>query len=213
MESLSVLLFGFLLGMRHAADADHVVAVTTIVSQEQRLSRACFIGMFWGLGHTLTILLAGSAIIIFNLVIPARMGLFMEFCVGAMITALGAIRLRKIVSPGAPAPSIAAQPFLIGLVHGLAGSAAVALLLLPLIPSAAWAAVYLMIFGLGTMVGMMAVTLLISIPYLYANGLQTFHRYLGIATAAASILFGLHMMYELGIENGLFTDQPVWTPE
>lgn len=213
MESLSILLFGFLLGIRHATDADHVVAVTTIVSREKRFSRACLIGMFWGLGHTLTILLIGSAIIYFNLVIPARLGLFMEFSVGVMIAALGVISLRKFVSSDAAAPSTAARPFVIGLIHGLAGSAAVALLLLSFIPSAAWAAVYLLIFGVGTMIGMMAVTLMIGIPYIFTNGLHTFHRYLGITTASASILFGLYMMYELGIVNGLFTAHPVWTPE
>jgi high-affinity nickel permease len=215
METLSILLAGFLLGMRHATDADHIVAVTTIVSRQKRLSAASLIGMFWGLGHTLTILLIGSAIIYFKLVIPPRIGLLMEFSVGVMIVLLGIHSLKTFAQNGAPVGEehLMSRPFAIGLIHGLAGSAAVALLMLSLIPSPAMAALYLLVFGLGTMAGMMAVTLAIGIPYIFSLRLQTFHRYLGIATASVSILFGLDMMYELGIENGLFSDNPLWTPE
>ncbi len=80
--------------MRHATDADHVVAVSTIVTRERRLSSAALIGALWGAGHTFTILAVGAAIILFTLVIPPRLGLTMEFSVGLMLILLGAFNLR-----------------------------------------------------------------------------------------------------------------------
>lgn len=214
MEAWYVLLIGFLLGMRHATDADHVVAVTTIISRQKRLSVAALVGAFWGLGHTVTILLVGSLIIYLQVVIPPRIGLFMEFSVGIMIVVLGIISWRKLMRPDEQhQEAFLLRSFVIGLIHGLAGSAAVALLLLSLIPSPTLGALYLLIFGLGTMVGMIVITLVIGLPYIFTTQLHTFHRYLGLATASFSILFGLMMMYELGIGNGLFTDQPTWSPE
>src|ERR1700716_1164469 len=93
ISGLSILAFGFFLGMRHATDPDHVVAVSTIVSRERSILRAALIGILWGLGHTLTILAVGAAIILFGLSIPARVGLTMEFCVGLMLILLGALNL------------------------------------------------------------------------------------------------------------------------
>ncbi|NGQ96566.1 hypothetical protein G3578_15495 [Brevibacillus sp. SYP-B805] len=214
MEAWPVLLLGFLLGLRHATDADHVVAVTTIVSRQKRLGIAALIGMIWGLGHTLTILIVGSLIIYLKVVIPVRLGLAMEFAVGVMIVILGIISLKKFARPHETAhEAILVRPFVVGLIHGMAGSAAVALMLLNLIPSPELGALYLLIFGLGTVAGMTGITFLIGLPYIFTTRLHTFHRYLGLATASFSIIFGLTMMYELGIVNGLFTDHPVWTPE
>jgi hypothetical protein len=85
---LSIIAIGFFLGMRHATDPDHVIAVTTIVSEQRSAGRAAWIGAFWGLGHTVTIFAVGSAIILFNVVIPARVGLAMEFSVGLMLILL-----------------------------------------------------------------------------------------------------------------------------
>src|SRR5215470_3191202 len=94
---LSIVVIGFFLGMRHATDPDHVIAVTTIVSQQRNLKRAALIGVVWGLGHTVTILLVGSAIILFNLVIPARLGLAMELAVGLMLILLGGWNLSNFL--------------------------------------------------------------------------------------------------------------------
>src|ERR1700738_4829957 len=90
---LSILALGFFLGMRHATDPDHVIAVTTIVSRQRSIRHAALIGALWGLGHTITIFAVGSAIILFGLVIPARVGLTMEFSVGLMLILLGALNL------------------------------------------------------------------------------------------------------------------------
>ncbi|HEX4644158.1 MAG TPA: high-affinity nickel-transport family protein, partial [Verrucomicrobiae bacterium] len=168
--------------MRHATDADHVVAVTTIVSREQTVRNAALIGIVWGIGHTLTLLLAGGAIVLFGLVVPPRLGLSLEFSVGIMLVALGILNFRSFtrwLGNAANANSVPAEcgyahahphrhpkddaptawfdfkfgrlgfyqslrPLVVGIVHGLAGSAAVALLVLPLIQKPAWAIAYLL---------------------------------------------------------------------
>ena len=125
---LSVLALGFLLGMRHATDADHVVAVTTIVTQQRSLARAARTGMLWGLGHTTTILLVGGAIVALKLQltqIPPRLGLSLEFAVAVMLIVLG---LLTLAGDDRRVSESTARPITIGFVHGLAGSAAVATL-------------------------------------------------------------------------------------
>ena len=97
MSSLvAITLLGFLLGMRHATDADHVIAVSTIVSRQRSVGSAALIGAFWGVGHTLTIVTVGAAIIVFNLVIPPRLGLAMELAVGIMLVLLGALNVTGV---------------------------------------------------------------------------------------------------------------------
>src|SRR5260370_13568210 len=93
---LSIIVLGFFLGMRHATDPDHVIAVTTIVSRQRSVRHAALIGLLWGLGHTITIFVVGSAIILFGLVIPPRIGLTMELSVGLMLILLGILNLSGI---------------------------------------------------------------------------------------------------------------------
>src|SRR5271163_4701516 len=109
----SIVALGFFLGMRHATDPDHVIAVTTIVSRYRKISHAALIGAFWGVGHTLTILLVGSGIILFGWVIPQRIGLSMEFSVGLMLILLGILNLTGLLqwlndkfSPSGEVPDI-----------------------------------------------------------------------------------------------------------
>src|SRR6266849_401417 len=90
---LSIIALGFFLGMRHATDPDHVVAVTTIVSRERQISKSAWIGVFWGIGHTVTIFVVGAAIILFDLIIPPRIGLSMELSVGMMLILLGVMNV------------------------------------------------------------------------------------------------------------------------
>src|SRR5438309_11911263 len=82
---LSIIAVGFFLGMRHAAEPDHVIAVTTIVSGQPNLRRAALTWTFWGIGHTLTIFLVGAVIILFNQLIPPRVGFSMELSVGLLL--------------------------------------------------------------------------------------------------------------------------------
>ena len=257
---VTVILLGLFLGMRHSTDPDHVVAVSTIVSRQGSVRSSATIGLLWGLGHTLTIFLVGSAIIIFGVVIPPRLGLSMEFCVALMLILLGVLNLtgvmRWITERLTPQREVSTtlqlgnfltcsheagktdrrtlsrmelfldrtvgrlglyqtiRPLVIGLVHGLAGSAAVALLVLSTIKSPLWSTAYLLVFGLGTVVGMMLMTAAISLPLVY-TGKRFFkiNRHLTAISGFASMAFGLFLVYHIGFVDGLFTAQVHWIPQ
>jgi high-affinity nickel-transport protein len=209
-DAITPILLGALLGLRHATDADHVVAVTTIVARERSLMRAARVGAIWGVGHTFTLLLLGGAIVAFRLVIPPRLGLGLEFGVAIMLIGLGFSNIRQRDEDRPPRLS---RPLLVGIVHGLAGSAAVALLVLATIREPLAAAFYLLMFGLGTIIGMMIVTLLLAAPALYATGrvarMQTGVR---LAAGALSVVFGMLLARELIVDGGLFSATPTWDP-
>jgi high-affinity nickel permease len=234
MSVLAILGFGFFLGMRHATDADHVVAVSAIVARERTLRAAVPIGILWGVGHTITIFLVGGAIILFGVVIPPHVGLGMEFCVAIMLVLLGALNIWRVMHEAAElshghgqsththshdpnvdasrAPSM--RPLLVGTVHGLAGSAAIALLVLGTIDNALWALGYLFVFGVGTIAGMLVITTAMALPIaVTARRFERLHRMLGVMTGVASIAFGCLLIYEIGFVHGLFTAHPQWTPE
>jgi hypothetical protein len=226
-EALLPILLGALLGLRHATDADHVVAVTAIVARERSLARAARIGALWGVGHTCTLLLLGGAIIGFRLVIPPRLGLGLEFAVALMLVVLGFANLRRPDADGDAAAELATaaasnrsaarratlRPLIVGSIHGLAGSAAVAILALTTIRGIAPAFAYLLMFGLGTVIGMVAVTLILAAPALYAGARVTrLHGGIRFAAGALSIAFGLLLAHELIAEGGLFSTMPSWEP-
>lgn len=210
-DALTAITLGALLGLRHATDADHVVAVTAIVARERRLSRAAWVGALWGIGHTLTLLVVGGAIVAFRLVIPPRVGLGLEFGVAMMLILLGFANLRANARTPSEKPAI--RPFLVGLVHGLAGSAAVALLVLATIRTTAAALAYLLVFGLGTVIGMVVVTVLFAAPAMYVGARVTRLRTgIRFAAGALSIAFGLLLARELIVDGGLFAAAPTWEP-
>jgi high-affinity nickel permease len=213
MTLFSILALGFLLGMRHATDSDHVIAVTTIVSQQRNVFGATLTGIFWGVGHSITLFIVGGAIIIFGVVIPERVGLTLEFCVAIMLILLGLLNLgnfrRRLNEPHDHSHfdgfHFRLRPAIVGVVHGLAGSAAVALLVLPMIRNPYWATLYLLIFGAGTIAGMMLITAMIAAPITYsANRFQIFNRYTGAAAGALSVGFGLFLVHQIGFSEGLF---------
>jgi High-affinity nickel-transport protein len=275
MSGLAILAVGFFLGMRHATDPDHVIAVSTIVSRERSITKAGLIGVLWGCGHTLTIVIVGAAIILFGLAIPARLGLTMEFSVGLMLILLGVLNLTgamkwlsENLSPAHPrvtgehahlhqhgtemhfhwhshapgddhhgeslnpprwfTPSEAKgpgrafehlglfhvlRPLLVGIVHGLAGSAAVALLVLSTIREPRWAVLYLFVFGVGTIAGMMLITAALAFPFSFgAYKFARLNRALVTGSGLLSLGFGLFICYQIGFVAGLFTSHPNWTP-
>src|SRR6266850_6374934 len=208
MSLLPLLGLGLLLGLRHALDPDHVVAVAAIASRTRRLLPAAWIGVVWGMGHTLTLFTVGAAIILFDLVVPARLGLGFELAVALALIVVGLLNLRPGAAappPAAPAPLPAWRAFIVGLVHGLAGSAAVALLVLATVRDPMWACAYLLLFGFGTLAGMALITTGIATPLTVASrkwaGLGRNAR---LATGVISIFFGAWLIYQIGWRAGLF---------
>jgi len=219
---LPTLGLGFLFGLQHATDPDHVVAVATIVSRTRRFDAGALIGAFWGVGHTATIVTVGMAIIVFNLTVTPSLGLSLELVVAVMLLVLGVFRIVRLVRdrdseeqpPETDAPmgfrsalqSVgrvqAARSIGIGFVHGLAGSAAVALLVLSTVKSPYAAAAYLLLFGLGTIVGMTVITALLSLPFRVP--LLALNRGLAIGTGVGSFVFGLFLIMQIGFVDGLF---------
>jgi hypothetical protein len=271
LNVMSFLFLGLFLGMRHATDADHVVAITTIVSRERSVAGSALIGAAWGVGHTVTVMAVGAAIIVFGAVIPPRLGMSMEFAVGIMLVLLGVLTLTGLGRAGgavavhAGVPGVHElvvhdhlhahgdylhrhlhghgpgahghadehtplarldrglgrmafydwlRPFVVGLVHGLAGSAAVALMILSIIREPVAALGYLLLFGLGTIGGMMLITLILSAPFTFtAVNLPKFNWRLRVASGLVSFAFGAVLIYGIGFaEGGLFTDAPIWEP-
>jgi cytochrome c biogenesis protein CcdA len=231
MTLFAILALGFFLGMRHATDSDHVIAVTTIVSRARSARAALWVGALWGLGHSATILTVGGAIVLFGWVIPPRLGLSMEMSVAVMLIVLGAMNLSGALSrinqiahrhrhgelDESPAQHVHVRgplrPLIIGVVHGLAGSAAVALLVLATIKSASMALVYLAIFGAGTVAGMMLLTAAMSLPIsALSRRFDNVEHLLARATGLVSIAFGLFLAYRIGIADGLFFGAAHWAP-
>jgi hypothetical protein len=217
VDPLALLTLGFFLGIRHATDADHVIAVATLVHRERTAGAALVLGARWGLGHSVTILIVGGAILLGGVVVPPRVGLSLEMAVAVMLILLGALNLRaRPVRPspeGPPAAGVGWRPLAIGIVHGLAGSAALALLVLTTIRDRVWALVYLTLFGAGTVIGMMSMTLLLMLPLsLASRRLGTLEHRLTRLTGTISLVVGLVLAYRLGIGDGLCTGAPHWTP-
>lgn len=250
--------------MRHATEPDHLIAITTIVSRQNSLRGAAWIGALWGIGHSLTVAFVGGAILLFTVVIPPRLGLAMEFSVGVMLVILGLANIRGFSrwlkeqsAEGLAQPhshmhahgdyshqhrhghrvgehghreeqtpqawldrhigSLGlyqfCRPVVVGVVHGLAGSTAVALIVLTAIDSPLWGAIYLALFGLGTITGMTMITFAIAMPFAYsARRYPRFSTWLRMGSGLVSLCLGLFLMVYFGLYGGLFTDHPIWTP-
>lgn len=225
---------GLVLGIQHAMDADHVIAVSTIVTEQKSLRWASLIGAFWGLGHSATLFVVGLLVIGLRLTISPKLALGLELLVALMLMFLGASILWRALrreqlhahthdhnpeththfhlhgtSPvdhrhAHPFRSMR-KPFFVGMIHGLAGSAALMLLVLTTIPSP-WAGLaYIVIFGMGSVGGMLALSSMIAVPFiLTARRFSLLNRWIKIAAGAASIGFGLLLGWEIIFQEGLF---------
>lgn len=234
LYSGSLLGFGLIFGLKHALDVDHLAAVSTIVSESKSLIRSSVIGALWGVGHTISLLAVGVLVILLHVQISARTALALEFCVALMLIALGASTLRKLarggrihlhehehdghvhfhphVHDGAPEPfahthhgfALNLRPLLVGMVHGLAGSAALMLLVLSTVPSPVLGLAYIAVFGIGSICGMLFMSALVALPArLTAARFNRAHFAVRTLAGVFSVGFGLFMAYEVGIVGGL----------
>ncbi|WP_213526118.1 sulfite exporter TauE/SafE family protein [Paenibacillus sp. J31TS4] len=226
---LSILALGFVLGIKHAIEPDHVIAVSTIASRSKQLWRSSLAGVFWGIGHTATLFVVGTALILMKDEIPDKWAMSLEFLVGIMLvylgvttfTSLSRLRLRRhehegsvhkhvlAAGPGGSEPHRHTgfsywKSLAIGFIHGLAGSGAMVLLTMSTVNGVGQGIVYILIFGAGTVVGMLLFTTLLGIPFVLSSGRLTLNAMLTRATGVISVGFGLYYMYNLGVNEGLF---------
>jgi sulfite exporter TauE/SafE len=238
MENLSVILllaFGFALGLKHATEADHLVAVSTIVSRRKSLWSSALVGGLWGVGHTISLLICGALVLFLEVQISERTEKILEFLVGVMLIVLGVNVLRKLIwgarihihthahgglshahvhvhdQKEADKPEthhgleFGPRALLVGMVHGLAGSAALMLLVVPVIESKIVGMLYLLVFGLGSIGGMMLMSFLVGMPFhLTASRFNRFNSLLQTAAGLTSTGIGLWIVFVNGFGGGLF---------
>ena len=234
-STAAVLSLGFFLGLKHAVEADHLAAVSTIVSDRKGLFSSALVGGLWGLGHSISLFVAGIFVLLLNFQITEKTERMLEFGVGIMLVFLGLNVLRKIIQGGTlhfhshahgerahahphlhepgtedephthHALSFSPRALFIGMVHGLAGSAALMLLVIPTIDSTAMGLLYIAIFGIGSIGGMMLMSFLVSLPFQFtALRFNRFNLILQCVAGLFSIGLGLMIIYEKGITEGLF---------
>jgi hypothetical protein len=192
LSGAALLLLGFGLGLRHATDADHLVVVGGLLQRGHSLRGATRVAVLWGLGHSAAFIGIGLLVLLADLRLPPAFEAFTELLVAGMLIVLGAAHLaRAHTSSTSPVP---ARPLLIGVVHGLAGSAAVALLAATSIASPGWAAAYLLLFGFGTVVGMITLTLLLAWSLRRAlHGRAVLADRLTAVSALLSVALGIYL--------------------
>jgi sulfite exporter TauE/SafE len=226
---LSILVIGFVLGIKHAMEPDHVIAVSTMVSNTKKLLSSSIIGIFWGIGHTITLFIVGMVFIFMKKEIPSEVALYLEFAVGVMLVYLGIksyvfAERNDIHSHEHKHEEVLHKHFheeninhehtnnrvlhfksiFIGLVHGLSGSAAMILLTMTSVEHPWQAGIYIIIFGVGTVIGMLLCTILIGIPFALSNENKKMNITLSRITGIISSIYGVYYMYDLGINQGLF---------
>jgi ABC-type nickel/cobalt efflux system permease component RcnA len=233
---LALLGLGLVFGLKHATEVDHVVAVSTIVSEQRSVWRSALVGGLWGAGHTASLIIVGILVLVFRIAIPLPVARWLEFGVALMIIGLGVLAIMRVLRKRAdvhlhrhshdgqshvhihfhergtehaavPAPTahshaisgIGVKPILVGAMHGLAGSAALTLLVLTQIRSVWVGLIYLGVFGIGSTSGMLLMSGLIGLPFAFSGRRLTRLSY-GLQTTAGSlsIVFGLWYAYQIG---------------
>ncbi len=231
---IGLLGLGLILGLRHALDPDHIAAVSTIVSESRSVRRSSLVGAIWGLGHTMSLLIAGVLVIALKVQISDRVALWMEFAVALMLILLGLkamlkplrgwrIHVHQHAHGGSSHSHVhlhrpseehvhqhrhlirsGARPFLVGMVHGMAGSAALMILVLATIPSAVAALIYIAVFGLGSVGGMLIMSSLISLPFILTRQrFKVLSEGLQVAVGLFSLGFGLFLSWQYGFHEHL----------
>ena len=238
-ETFSLALgLGFLLGLKHAMEADHLVAVTTMVSEQRSIRRSALVGALWGAGHTISLLAAGVVVILLRVVIPARIASLLELAVAVMIIFLGGrvlyalLRRQKEIhvhphshgglthshlhfhgqedahrvtdshpfGSASHYPGTGWRPLVVGMVHGLAGSAALTLLVLTEVVrggSQALGLAYLLIFGVGSIGGMLLMSVFISLPFVFTSArFARVNQPVRLLAGIASVFFGMYYAWK-----------------
>jgi hypothetical protein len=213
IQIAALLSSGFILGIKHAFDLDHVAAVSTIISRTNAFKKSLIHGMAWGSGHTVTLLITGIILMAFKLTISEKMVLFFELLVGLMLILLGVKVMIKDSgqhffhnTPGLPhfphqngKPGIrGAKSFFVGIIHGLAGSAALMLLILSSVKTILSGIAFILIFGLGSVLGMLFFSGMISIPFLITLKNEFMNRGLQMFMGSISTGLGASIIYENG---------------
>jgi sulfite exporter TauE/SafE len=223
LTTFSVLVFGFVLGLRHATEADHLAAVSTIVSERKNLFASSIVGGLWGLGHTISLFLVALVVIFMKLKISPELETKLEAVVGGMLILLGLNVLRKLLQSkkvhvhehdhglrphvhlhihGEEKAEVSHHGFsprsvIVGMVHGLAGSGALMFIILPLIPSPLTAMLYVLVFGIGSIGGMMAMSFLIGLPFHFtANRFDILNKGIRLLAGVFSLGLGSYIVYE-----------------
>jgi sulfite exporter TauE/SafE len=219
---VSILAYSFLFGLKHAVEPDHLAAVSSIVSERKNPLGSIIVGGWWGCGHTLSLLLAGLIVSLLGFDLREEHLRPLDLLVAAMLIALGlnalrklagersqsneianyipaqhSVHLHKIPRESSEYRSIGLRPLLAGMIHGLAGSAALLLLLIPIIPSLWLKLTYLLVFGAGSIVGMMLMSWLVGLPaHLTAARFARVHFGVRAISGSAGVLFGVLLLYE-----------------
>jgi ABC-type nickel/cobalt efflux system permease component RcnA len=240
LSAFALLALGLLFGLKHATEADHIVALSSIVSHQPSLLRSAKVGALWGIGHTASLIAVGILVLWLRVAIPESLANWLEFCVALMIIGLGASALLRALKSRRDVHlhehnhdgvshihlhfheegsehkgrvalhshgvrRIGMKPMLVGAMHGLAGSAALSLLVVTQVDSAALGLVYLAVFGLGSIVGMLLMSGLMGLPFALVGGrYRGVHNGLQWAAGVGSVLFGLWYAYETGISSGFW---------
>jgi hypothetical protein len=211
---------GSLLGMRHALEPDHLAAVSTLVTGERSTYKAALLGACWGVGHTLSLVAVGTGLVLLRAEMPARLADLFEFFVALMLVALGlrAIYLaarqgpagpihvhhhggRVHVHPGAPAHihigtwTLARRPLVVGAIHGLAGSGALTALVVTTLPSTTARLIYMALFGLGSTIGMAALSGVLGWPLARVGSHRRLARGVSFAVGCVSTVLGVAWGY------------------
>lgn len=218
LTMFGILGLGFLLGLKHAFDPDHVMAVSTISSQTRNIRTASFCGFSWGLGHTSMLLLTGFILLLFRLSIPNKLALSFEILIGLMLIILGIDSFRKILQKNKHSHGNACgvivhnhaynntekhlhvhihKSFFIGVVHGFAGSATLMLFILSTIRSLPLGLFFILIFGIGSTLGMFLISTIIYLPFLFTKKITYLNNYIQIITATCSVFLGFLMVYKM----------------
>lgn len=234
---LSILGLGFLIGMKHALEADHVAAVASLASGSKSIGETTRMGVAWGLGHTATLFLIGSVVLVLDWVVPETFALMLEFAVGLMLVGLGLdvmVRLARrkahfhahahggahhfhahghapmgghdAAAHGHAHPrGLPLRALLVGIMHGMAGSAALVLLTLSTISSLWLGFAYMLLFGLGSVIGMAILSCAIAVPLRFTAGRLTWaFRGLTAGVGAATVVLGVSIAWRVASAEGLF---------